>query len=99
MWLDELGDEFFDVENLVGGDHGDDIPGADLGAEGAADAAWEVDLTGLHDGLELRSGDGVDAIDGADGNAGLAAGAKVFIKNCESFRESLSHVRGAEFLF
>ena len=37
--LRELRTGLFVLEELVGGDHGDAVPGADLVAEGAADAA------------------------------------------------------------
>jgi len=43
LGLFQLFDRVFVLEELIGGDHGDAVPGADLVAEGAADAAGEID--------------------------------------------------------
>ena len=83
--LFELFDGLFVLQELIGGDHGDAIPGADLVAEGAADTAGEVDGAGLEGGGVARAGDGADAVDGADDEAGLAAGTHVFIEQGKSF--------------
>jgi len=81
------------LEELIGGDHGDAVPGTDLMAESAADAAGEVDGADLEDDFVARAGDDVDAIDRADGHAGFAAGTHVFIEEGEDFGEFfLRHV-------
>ena len=54
-------------------------------AEGAADAAGEVDGAGLEGGGVARAGDDADAIDGADDHAGFAAGTHVFIEEGKGF--------------
>jgi len=84
-----LGLGVFVLEELVGGDHGDAVPGADLVAEGAADAAREVDGADLEGGLVTGAGDGADAIDGADAEAGFAAGAHVLVEEGQDFGEFL----------
>ena len=78
------------LEELVGGDHRDAVPGADLMAEGAADAAGEVDRADLEGGLVARAGDGAYAIDGTDGEARLAAGAVVGVDDGDFLREFFS---------
>ena len=74
------------LQELVGRQHGDAIPRADLVAERAADAAGEVDRADLERLLVTRAGDRADAIDRADRHARLAAGAHVFVKQRERFR-------------
>ncbi len=54
-------------------------------AEGAADAAGEVDGAGLEGGGMARAGDRTDAVDGADDEAGFAAGTHVFVEEGKSF--------------
>ena len=85
--LFELFDGLLILHELIGGDHGDAIPGADLMAEGAADAAGEVDGAGLEGSGVARAGDCTDAVDGADDQAGFAAGTHVFIEKGKSFRK------------
>ena len=84
--LRQLRDGLFVLEELVGGDHGDAVPGADLVAEGAADTAGEVDGADLEAGLVARAGDGGDAIDGADGQAGFTAGAVIGVDDRQFLR-------------
>ena len=73
------------LKELIRGDHRNAVPRADLVAQRAADAAGEVDGADLEDHLVARAGDDVDAIDGADGHAGFAAGAHVFVEEGEDF--------------
>ena len=73
------------LQELVGWNHRDAIPRADLVAERAADAAGEVDGADLEDRLVAMTGDDADAVDRADRHARLAAGAHVFVKQRESF--------------
>ena len=54
-------DRVFVLEELIGGDHGDAVPGADLVAERAADAAGEVDGADLEGGLVAGAGHDADA--------------------------------------
>ena len=68
------------VQELVGGDHRDAVPRADLVAQRAADAARQVDRADLEALLVARARDEVDAVDRADGHARLAAGAHVFVE-------------------
>lgn len=79
-------------EDLFAWDHRDDVPGADLGAELAADAALEVDGADAH-GVAGVVGvvDLVDAIDRADGDAGVTAGAEVLVEDGELFWQFLGH--------
>ena len=63
------------------------VPGADLVAEGAADAAGQVDGADLKGQLVARAGNGADAVDGADDQAGLAAGAHVLVEQGQDFGE------------
>jgi hypothetical protein len=82
-----LRDRLIVLEELIGRNHGDAIPGADLVAEGAANAAGEIDGADLEDDLVARAGDDVDAIDGADGHAGFAAGTHVLVEEGQNFGE------------
>ncbi len=77
------------LEELIGGDHGYTVPWADLMAEGAADAAGEIDGADLEDVFVARAGDQRDTIDGADGHAGFAAGAHVFVEEGKDLRQLL----------
>ena len=85
--LFQLLDHILVLQELIGGDHGDAVPRADLVAQGAADAAGEVDGAGLEGGFVPRAGDDADAVDGADDQAGFAAGTHVFIEKGKSFRK------------
>ncbi len=87
--LFQLLDCVFVLQELIGGEHGDAIPGADLVAEGAADAAGEVDGADLEGDLVSGAGDDADAIDGADDEAGFAAGAHVFVEKGQRLGEFL----------
>ena len=77
------------LQELIRWNHRDAIPRADLMAEGAADAAGEIDGADLEDHFVARAGDDVDAIDGADGHAGFAAGTHVFVEEGEDFWQLL----------
>jgi hypothetical protein len=87
--LGELRNRLGVLEELIGGDHRDAIPRADLVAEGTANAAGEVDGADLKSGLVARAGDGADAVNGADDQAGFAAGAHVLVEKGEDFGEFL----------
>jgi len=91
LWrlLRHLWDRLFILKELIGGDHGDAVPGADLMAERAADTAGKVDGANLERELVPRAGDDANAIDGADRHAGFAAGAHVLVKQRQRFRELL----------
>ena len=75
------------LKELIGGNHGDAIPRANLVAERAADAAGQIDGADLKDHFVPRPGNDMDAIDRADGHAGFAAGAHVFVEEGEDFGE------------
>ena len=77
------------LEELVGREHRDAVPGANLVAEGAADTAGEVDRADLVDLLHARPRDRADAIDGAHHEARLAACAHVLIEQRENLGELL----------
>src|SRR5882762_9191291 len=100
IWLRHLRNRLLILQELIGWDHRDAIPRADLVAEGAADAAGEVDGADLKNHLVARAGNEMNAIDGADGHAGFAAGAHVFVEEGEDLRKLLlshfeRHGRGA----
>src|SRR5687767_11631161 len=48
------------LKELIGGDHGDAVPGADLVTERTADAAGEIDGADLKDDFVARARDDVD---------------------------------------
>ena len=77
------------MQELIGGNHGDAVPRADLVAECAADTAGEIDGADLKDHLVTWAGNEMDAIDRADGHAGFAAGAHVFVEESEDFGQLL----------
>jgi len=87
--LRELGLGVVVLQELVGREHRDAIPGADLVTKRAANAAGEVDRADLERELMPRAGDDADAIDGADGHAGFAAGTHVLVEEGENFGELL----------
>ena len=73
-------------QDLVGGDHGDHVPGADLGAELAADADVQVDGADAHGVAGVRGvGDLVDAVDRANGHSRIAARTQVLIEDRKLF--------------
>src|SRR5437868_2241390 len=83
----------FVLQKLIGGDHGDAIPWADLMAQRAADAAGEVDRADLERQLMAWAGDDADAVHRANRHARLAAGAHVFVEKGKGFGELLlSHI-------
>ena len=77
------------LQKLIRRQHRDAVPRAHLVAQGAADAAREVDGADLEGALVAGAGDGADAIDGADDQAGFAPGAHVFIEQGQDFGELL----------
>ena len=77
------------LKELISGDHRDAIPRANLVAERAADASWQVDRADLKGSFVPRAGDYRDAIDGTDHHARLAAGAHVLIEQGENFGQLL----------
>ena len=77
------------LQELIRRDHRDAVPRADLVAQGAADAAREIDRADLKRQLVARAGDDLDAIDGADAHAGLAAGAHILVEQCQGLGEFL----------
>ncbi len=88
------GGEVFGVfrfaEDVVRGDHGDDIPGAYLGAELAADADRKVDRADAHRIAGMSGvGDLVDAIDRAHGDTCVATGTQILVEDGQLFRELL----------
>ena len=87
--LFELLDRLFVLHELIRGDHGDAVPGADLVAKRAADAPGEIDGAGLEGGFMARAGNRADAVDGADDEAGFAAGTHVFVEQRKRFGEFL----------
>src|SRR5205085_11016138 len=95
MLFYEHGD-FLVGEHFLGGDHGDAVPGADLRAQLAPDAAVHVDRADAHGvaGM-LRVVDFVDAIDGTDGDAGFTAGADVLVQNGQLFGSLFRHTHFA----
>ena len=78
-------------QHLITGHHRDTVPGADLSAEGAPNAPWQIDRARLHDLRVIGSGQCVDAVDGANHDTRLAPGAKVFIEKCQLFGNFLGH--------
>ncbi len=89
LHVQQLG-EFPILQDLVGGYHRDDLPGADLGAEFAPDADGKIDGTDAH-GVRGNGwiGDLVDAIDGADRNTSITSRAKILVENRQLFGKSL----------
>ena len=77
------------LEELVGRDHRDAIPRADLMAERAADAAGQVDGADLKSRFMAWAGDRADAIDRTDGHTRFAAGAHVLVEKGQNFGEFL----------
>ena len=82
-----------DLHEIVGGHHPDGVPGqvaAGLFAQCTADALVEPDLDRRHGDVVLIPRDQLDAVDGAEGDADLAAGATVLVDD--------GHLLGADLL-
>src|SRR5438874_10837 len=77
------------LQELIRRDHRDAVPRADLVAQGAADAAREIDRADLERQLVPRAGDDLDAVDGADAHERLAAGAHVLVEQRQGLRKFL----------
>ena len=77
------------MKELIGRDHGNAIPWADLMAQRAADTAGQVDGAGLVYAFKALTGQCADAVDGADAQAGFAAGTHVLIEQGQYFWEFL----------
>ena len=93
----QLLDRILVLKELIGGDHRNAVPRANLMAQGAPDAARQVDRADLKRNLMPRAGNDADAIDRADDHARLAAGAHVLIEQGQHFGQLLlgheSHCR------
>jgi len=77
-----------------GVDHVDRVPGANLGAMLATDAAIEIDVA---PGLQTRmlfTRNFIDTIDGANFKAGFAAGATISVNDREDLGDDLTRLAG-----
>ncbi len=84
------GRQFRFLKNLIGRNHCDDMPGANLGAEFAANTNDQIDRADSH-GVTRNRGVGyfIDAVHRADRDTSVAAGTQILIKDCQLLGEFL----------